>query len=499
MNLARMDDKEVIARALPPPVDVPVDGHFAGKLTPHLRAELHVWVALPMVALGLAGFMALVLAISRVPGSEVILPWTGQSFFQKGLVAHVTYAFVIWYLGVQGALTVLVTAQSVREGDDMGPLGIFLGRTAAYGAMFSLIILLIPALADLGEPSLNNYIPVLIHPLFHAGLALLAVCLALPILRLLVLLSRRPHVEAATFGVACAGVIYLIALVCIAAAWATVPPNLGGVGTNEYIFWGGGHILQFANTALMLCAFYLLARIGLGETPLPPFWFKVLMLLLVAGAAAGPLLYLTYEPAGAGQRLAFTHLFWYALPLPTAAVLISVSALLIKRGQDVWAGASEVKGVAAAMVLFACGGIIGFFEGSVDTRTPSHYHAMLIAVTLSFMALYFALFLPLLGRRTERRRLRTAMYLLLGGGQFLHSLGLYIAGLEGVARKTAGEAQDLDSVVKIVAMSLQGLGGIIAVAGGVIFVVLAGKLLLAKASHDVTAGTSLTSVGAGAE
>ena len=112
---------------------------------------------------------------------------------------------------------------------------------------------------------------------------------------------------------------------------------------------------------------------------------------------------------------------------------------------------------------------------------------MLIAVTLGFIALYFGLLLPLLRRRTERRRLRTAMYLLLGGGQFLHSLGLYVAGLEGVARKTAGAAQDLDTATKIIFMVVEGVGGVIAVTGGIIFIVLAGKLLLAKSGQGVTA------------
>src|SRR5690606_20014258 len=98
-----MDDKEVIARAMPPPVDVAVDGNFAGKLTPPLMHELRGWVAFPMVALGLAGFLALLLALSRVPGAENVLVWTGDTFFQKGLVAHVTFAVVVWFLGVQGA------------------------------------------------------------------------------------------------------------------------------------------------------------------------------------------------------------------------------------------------------------------------------------------------------------------------------------------------------------------------------------------------------------
>ena len=34
--------------------------------------------------------------------------------------------------------------------------------------------LLVPVLSNQGEPSLNNYVPVLIHPLFYAGLGLLA-------------------------------------------------------------------------------------------------------------------------------------------------------------------------------------------------------------------------------------------------------------------------------------------------------------------------------------
>jgi cytochrome c oxidase subunit 1 len=489
MKALVMDDKEVIARSLPPPVDVPVDGHFAGKLTADLRAELDGWAFLSLAALGLAGLLALLLALARVPGAEMIFPWTGETFFRKLLVVHVSFAFVVWYLGVQGAMTVVVTAQAAAERNvRLGGLATLTGRVSVYGFGISFLMLLVPALADLGEPSINNYVPLLVHPLYFAGLTLLAVCVALPILRLLIFLSKQRFGEAGTFGVACAGVIYLLAMACIALAWFTLPPNTGLEGAAEYVMWGGGHILQFANTALMLCGFYLLLRVTLGETPMPAPWFKGMMLLLVAGAAAGPLLYLTYEGGSPSMRMTFTHLYWYALPLPAAVVMFSVIALLVRRKQDLLTGAPEVKAVAAALVLFAVGGVFGFFEGSVDTRTPSHYHAMLIAVTLGFMALYFGLFLPLLHRRTERRRLRTSMYLLLGGGQLIHSLGLFVAGMEGVARKTAGAAQDIDTATKFTFLAVQGLGGIIAVAGGIIFIFLAGRLLLAKSAHDVTAG-----------
>lgn len=481
-----MDEREVLARSMPPPVDMAVDGNFAGKVTPAFMHELRGWTMLPLAALALAGLLALLLALSRVPGAERILTWTGDSFFQKGLVAHVTFAFVIWYMGVHGALTVLMTAQMQDSRDPPGPLSILVGRAGVYGAMASLLLLLAPVLADLGEPSLNNYVPVLDHPVYYAGLMLLAASVALPVIRLLTALARERNSDAAVFAVGAAGLIYVLALVCIILAWFTLPPNLGRQGTNEYLMWGGGHVLQFANTALMLVAFYLIARAALGETPLPGAWLKAMMLLLVAGAAAGPLLYVTHEAGGATQRDLFTRLYWYALPLPATFVLGSVAYLLARRWRDALHGPPEIKAVAIALFLFAFGGVLGFFEGSVDTRTPSHYHAMLIAVSLAFMALYFALFLPLLGRRTKRRKLRTAMYALLGGGQFLHSGGLYLAGLEGVLRKTPGAAQGLDSTWKIVSMSLMGLGGVIAVAGGIIFIFLAGRMLLAKPDPGAT-------------
>lgn len=483
-----IDDIDLGERNKVARLDVAVDGRFAGVLTQHFRHELFGWVALPLVALGIAGLLALLIAVLRVPGAENVLPWSSQSFFEKGLVAHVTFAFVIWYMGVHGALTVLVTAQTLGpDRSELTGAGILIGRTGLYGAGFSLVLLLIPVLGDLGEPSPNNYIPVLVHPLYYAGLTLLAVSLALPILRLLTILRARRDVEPLTLGIAAAGVIYLIALICILIAWFVRPDNLEMEALNDFVIWGGGHVLQFTNTVLMLCAFYLLTRVTLGETPVSGRLFSWMMLLMVAGAAAGPLLYATYEAGDPAQREMFTQMYWFVLPVPSTVLLVGIALLLIRRWRDIKTGAPEVTAMVVSLALFAFGGVIGFFESSSDTRTPAHYHAVLIAVTLTFMALYFALFLPLLGLRTERRRLRTWMYALLGAGQFLHSLSLFLAGAMGVARKTAGASQGLDSWQKIASLSMMGVGGLIAVIGGVIFVVTAGRMLLAASREGVTA------------
>ena len=479
---------DISERSRAAPLDVAVDGRFAGVLTTHFKHELFGWAALPLVSLGIAGLLALLIALLRVPGAEAVLPWSGQAFFEKALVAHVTFAFVIWYMGVHGALTVLMTAQTLGPANSqLNGAGILIGRTGLYGAGLSLVLLLIPVLGDLGEPSPNNYIPVLVHPLYYAGLTLLAVSLALPILRLLTILGAKRDVEPVTLGVAAAGVIYLIALICILIAWIVRPGTLEMDALNDFVIWGGGHVLQFTNTVLMLCAFYLLTRVTLGETPVSGRLFSWMMLLMVGGAAIGPLLYVTYEAGDPAQRQMFTELYWYVLPLPTTVILVGIIALLARRWRDIRDGAPEVTGLVVSILLFGFGGLIGFFESSVDTRTPAHYHAALIAVTLAFMALYFALFLPLLGLRTGRRKLRTWMYCLLGSGQFLHSISLFVAGTMGVARKTAGDGQGLDSWQKIVSLSFMGVGGLIAVIGGAIFVVLVWKLLLAHGREGVTA------------
>ena len=49
------------------------------------RWEVRAWLMLGVAALAIAGVFALMLAVSRVPGTEDIVPWPPH-FFEKGLV-----------------------------------------------------------------------------------------------------------------------------------------------------------------------------------------------------------------------------------------------------------------------------------------------------------------------------------------------------------------------------------------------------------------------------
>jgi cytochrome c oxidase subunit 1 len=127
--------------------------------------------------------------------------------------------------------------------------------------------------------------------------------------------------------------------------------------------------------------------------------------------------------------------------------------------------------LAMSLTLFAVGGMIGFFISGSNVRVPAHYHGSIVGVTLAFMGVAYLL-LPRLGYRQVNATAARWQVMLYGVGQMLHIAGLVWSGGYGVQRKVAGAEQGLDAVGKIAGMSLMGFGGLIAVIGGVMFLVL---------------------------
>lgn len=437
-----------------------------------LNEEVRLWALLAVGALALAG-VALFLALARTPFVQDLVP-TG--FFQMALVVHVVFSFVVWYLGVLALASAWATSGLAEDGvairwGVLGPLGL-------RGMVASFFLLLVPLVMGWGEPSLNNYVPVVGHPVFYAGLALLFLSVAMPVVRLLVNLPRPA--EAASYGVAAAGVTYLIALVCFLLAWVNLPPGLSLVPRNEFLFWGGGHVLQFVNTALMLVAWQVVAERFHLVPPVPGPLFRAMLALIATAALAGPAFYFLFDADDALLVLSFTWLYWFGLIVQPAVVMIALAVALVRRGFHL--GTPGGLAVTLSLLLFAAGGVMGYLVGEGDLRTPAHYHAVINATTLAFIAFFVAAVLPRLGRPVERPRWVLALVLLFGVGQLLQSGGWFIAGLLGVARKTAGAAQGLDTALKQVTMIVANTGGGLATIGGIIFIVLMLRKLLGPPS-----------------
>jgi heme/copper-type cytochrome/quinol oxidase subunit 1 len=205
-----------------------------------------------------------------------------------------------------------------------------------------------------------------------------------------------------------------------------------------------------------------------GTMPLPAKAWSAVCALLVMSGLPGPLLYVFHSVTDDQLRQSFTRLYWIGLPLPPVITGLAVLLSMI-RGPRNWRSPAFL-GLFLSVLLFGLGGILGGFADGGDTRTPAHYHAVIGGVNLAFMALFFATLLPALLKATDQRLRTRLQFWFYGCGQALFSLGMFVAGSAGVGRKVAGAAQGLDSVVKVAGMTLTGIGGAVAVIGGVLFV-----------------------------
>jgi len=444
-------------------------------LTGSAGRELWAWCFLAIVALAVAGVFAVLLAVSRLPGIEEVFPWPLE-FFAKGLVIHVVYSFIVWFLAVFGALLHLATQRVAGDKPRANGLGIAGVASVAVAS----ILLLIPALLDRGEPSLNNYLPVIVDPLYYVGLVLLAGGVALAAVRLAVNLPGRQTVDPVAFGVACAAGAYGIALICVALAFWLLSGVAPTHDYNEDLFWGAGHVLQFVNTALMLGAWHLLGVNVLGRPPMASGWYKGLALWLLAFTLPAPALYLFQIPFSAAQTITFT-LLQYAMapPVLAAAGLMALAFAGRNAAPLPWRHLGFLCLVLSAGV-FAVGGVLGLFVDGTDTRTPAHYHGVIAGVNLSFMGLFYVVFLPLLGRAPPWGRMLYSQIALFAGGQTVAALGLFLAGGYGAPRKTAGAEQGLEGIGAIAGMAMNGIGALVAVAGGVLFIWTVARALVSR-------------------
>jgi len=430
------------------------------------RAALRAWMLLAVGALAVAGVLALLLAVARAPGLGALLPF-GPDFFYRGLVTHVVFAFQIWFLAMLGALVTWAAPSSAAR------LPVAL---AALGAL----LLLVPTLAGWGEPSLNNYVPVLDHPLFFAGLGVLglgvvAACLG-------GLAAPEPWAGGTpAFIVAMAALAFLAAMACFGLAAGLIPPGTGAALRDERLFWGGGHLLQFVNTLMLLAGWQVLAERATGRGPLPPILAKASAIALAAACLVAPLLILRHDVLSLASRQAFTQLLWWGLPLAPLTVGVGLARLLVKAAP---APSPARLALVWSLAVFALGGGAGFFLGVGDTRTPSHYHAAIGGVTLVLIGLVQVVLLPALGRAAVSGRWVRWQIHLFGGGQVLHALGFTLAGASGVPRKTFGLDQGLSGASEVLAMAAVGLGGAVAVIGGIIFVAQALGCLLRREAGD---------------
>ena len=443
------------------------------------------WLLFAVSTLVFAGMFAVLLALSRTPLIQGV--YSGKNFVRVALVGHVDLSVVIWFLAYMAVLWVL-SSTSLLKAKLFCPI---LGWAGFWITVAGTILLTMATLFAIGEPIFSNYVPVLTHPVFYIALVLVGLGIFLTVMNAFLTVikaDKTSGLPVITFGMLTGGAAVIIGLLCFGIAYFLIPDEIApGISLDpglyfERLFWGGGHILQFANTIGMVTAWLLLAYLTLKDIPLGSdrmatlaFAFYVLFML------PAPFIFFQTDINSQTHKDSFTHLMKYGLGPSTAFFAICIVRGMMKQKKEDklnWADPA-FSSLVLSMSLFALGGAVSLFIQGSNLKVPSHYHGVIGAVTTAFMGLTYYI-IPLLDRKVWSKKMAKYQPYLYASGQALFVLGMFWAGSHGVPRKTYGTAQNLDSAAKTAGMALQGIGGLVAVVGGASFVLNVLASLLGK-------------------
>lgn len=441
------------------------------------------WLAVAVGSLLLAGGMALALVIARVPPLSTWV--TNPEVFKRALVVHVDLSIVVWFYAFLGGLFALLPA---RPGgwrvSALGP-GVALGGIVAMvGSLF------FPGV----QPVLSNYVPALDHPAFLMGVFAFFLGVALTFADRRLLPWHEPVVstslvpDVARPGLRAAALAYLLAMLTIVASAITMPESLPAQGKYELLFWGGGHVLQVASEAAMLSVWLMLLTPALGKAPLSRPLATALFGLLLVPPMAAPLLALQGVSKGEVHDAFTLGMRWGVFPV----VLVFLGACLVALRRAVREGRARlsdprVLGFLTSAALTLAGFVLGALIRGSNTMVPAHYHANIGAVTASFMAATFPLLAGLGAPRPSERLARFSRFqpVLFGLGQLVFALGFALAGAEGMARKTYGAEQHVRTAQEWAGLVVMGTGGLVAIAGGVLFLTVVLGTVFRRAQSPV--------------
>jgi cytochrome c oxidase subunit 1 len=471
--------------------------------------------ATAVVFLLVGGLMALFVSMTRWPAVGLL---SGHpELYYRALTAHGMNMLVYWIIffevaGLYFGSAVALNARLVT------PAAAWL----AYGLMVAGALLGNGVVAS-GQADVmwDAYVPLKAPPAFYLSYILFALgaLLACGVFFATVVVARAERryegsVPLVTFGLATAAIIAVVTL--LGGVVTFVPAffwSLGLMPEDPEVYrltlWLLGHGTQQINLAAMVTVWYLLAYITVGATPVNEKLSRFAFLLYILTINLGSVHHLLVDP---GLTRAFK--FWntsyamysavlgsmiHAFSIP-AAIEVAQRAKGYTRGVFEWLrrapwGEPGFSATVLSMLIFGfIGGITGVVFGHAQISIihhntldiPGHFHATVVGgTTLAFMGLTYYL-LPLIARRKVAGwRLARLQPYLYGIGVALLSLGMINAGAEyGVPRRVSSLTYQ-GALVPVhfpggayVSLDVAGIGALLALLGGVLYVGIAVATLL---------------------
>lgn len=422
------------------------------------------WLLLATVAVAASSLFAVLIVLARVPALGSLFP--GTEFYRVALTLHVDLSQWVWFMAFAGVLWSLRPSPAARWLD---------GPALALATAGALLMALSPALGPVRALT-SNYLPVLDSPWFLAGLVLYAIAVFAKAAAALagwhLPLPQAADRAGVATGLNAAAAVVIAALGLLATTAWLVGDRAGGAGDvayHEVLFWGSGHVWQFCLTTLMVVAWLLLAPPGVD---LPEVVMKGLLVAGVLPALAMAFLPALLDPLDPAYFAAFTALMrWFSWEVPlVVALLLCLSHWRRRVPPD--------PAFVLSLALLAIGICLGSAIRGQNTVVTAHYHGTIGAVTVAFMGASFRLLSFLTAgappAKAVRRQLSLYVY-----GILLMMAGLAGAGMMGAPRKMAGNV-GADFGIEMASRVVMGLGGCLATAGILMFLVLIGQSLVPR-------------------
>lgn len=471
-----------------------------------------------VVYLAIGGILALLIALTRWPVVH-LLPY--ESFYAfvstHGMVMLIFWIIFFEVAGLIFGSTVLLSARMV-----VPQLG-----WVAYGMMLAgSVVATALMLTGRATVMFTSYPPLKAPPLYYAAVLVFAVGAIVAVVHFVMnLVGARLRGDVGslplfTFALLGAAIIALWSL--LAGAAALLPVFLWTVGlvpsvdpgVYRLLYWGLGHGAQQINLAAMVGVWYGLASLTTGARVLNEGFSRIAIVLYVLFINMGAMHHLQVDPGIATwvKNVNVSYFMYgaviasliHAFSIP-ASVELTIREKGFRKGFFTWLrrapwGEPGFAALATSLYLFGVmGGISGVIIGTpainmISHNTllvPAHFHMTVVAgTTAAFMGISYYL-VPLIFQRELVLRgwakLQPYVYAL---GMTVFGLGIGLAGHWGVPRRhwdiTFSTAPALRTDIfeqPAVAVFLAGLGigAIIAVIGGAMFVtVVVGTVLLGR-------------------
>ncbi|MCC6179243.1 MAG: cbb3-type cytochrome c oxidase subunit I [Chloroflexi bacterium] len=462
-----------------------------------------------VVYLAIGGIMALTIALTRWQLIH-LLPMTT---FYEFVSAHGLVMLIFWIVffemaGLIFASTVLLSARMLVPWLGWLSYGMMLvGSVIAFGLMLS------------GQATVmfTSYPPLQAPPLYYAGVLLFAVGAIFGVVHFFInLVGARLRGEVATlplftFALMAAAILALWSL--LAGAAALIPVflwSLGFVSTVDpgayrLLYWGLGHGTQQVNLAAMVGTWYGLASLTTGAKPLNEGLSRFAIVLYILFVQVASMHHLQVDPGfNSWVRNANVSYIMYAAVIGSLIHAFSIPGSVEqalrsqghRRGLFTWLrrapwGEPGFSALVVSLLMFGVmGGISGVIIGGPQLNmishntliAPAHFHMTVVSgTTAAFMGLSYYLVPLIFQRELVLRSWARYQPYLYGLGMLIWGLGMGLAGHWGVPRRhwdisfaSAPPALRYDFLQTPeinIFLAILGIGAIVAVTAGAMFVV----------------------------